>query len=68
MKAIPNIHDQRKKQLSDDGLTGWRDIALRIKEHLTPKSALLDMPLDVTRVMYWLCHYSILWIEAIGYY
>ncbi len=45
-------HDQKEEtQLSDDGLTGWRDIALRIKEHLTPKSALFRHAVRMSLVL-----------------
>lgn len=45
-------HDQKEEtQLSDDGLTGWRDIALRIREHLTPKSALFRHAVRMSLVL-----------------
>ncbi|MBG6032101.1 TIGR01666 family membrane protein [Proteus hauseri] len=45
-------HDQKEEtQLSDDGLTGWRDIALRIKQHLTPKSALFRHAVRMSLVL-----------------
>lgn len=45
-------HDQKEEtQLSDDGLTGWRDIAVRIKEHLTPKSALFRHAVRMSLVL-----------------
>lgn len=45
-------HDQKEEtQLSDDGLTGWRDIALRIKEHLTPKSPLFRHAVRMSLVL-----------------
>ncbi len=45
-------HDQKEEtQLSDDSLTGWHDIALRIKEHLTPKSALFRHAVRMSLVL-----------------
>ncbi|OAT47477.1 putative inner membrane efflux protein [Proteus hauseri ATCC 700826] len=45
-------HDQEEEtQLSDEGLTGWRDIALRIKGHLTPKSALFRHAVRMSLVL-----------------
>ncbi|MEQ4923934.1 YccS family putative transporter [Proteus hauseri] len=45
-------HDQKEEtQLSDEGLTGWRDIALRIKQHLTPKSALFRHAVRMSLVL-----------------
>ncbi|RFY41139.1 TIGR01666 family membrane protein, partial [Salmonella enterica subsp. enterica serovar Enteritidis] len=45
-------HDQKEEtQLSDEGLTGWRDIVLRIKGHLTPKSALFRHAVRMSLVL-----------------